>query len=82
VLQIVLMLGFGFPENTGRRHLGDNRGGPQPRCLDVGDGVARNALLVVIEIEDRRTVAGADVVALAVLRRRVVDLEEEFQQRA
>src|SRR5215217_4669014 len=81
-LQIVLMFWFGLPEVTGRCHPGDHRGGPQPRCVDIGDGVARDALLIVIEIENRRTVAGADVVALAVLCRRVMNLEKEFQQGA
>src|SRR5436190_10305925 len=81
-LQVVLMFWFGFPEFTGRRHLGDHRGGTPPRCVDIGDGVARDALLLVIEIEDRRAVAGADVVALAVLCRRVMDLEKEFEQGA
>src|SRR5258708_2408826 len=71
VLQVVLMFWFGFPEVTGRRHFGDRRGGPPPRCVDIGDGVARDAFLIVIEIENRRAVAGADVVALAVLCRRV-----------
>ena len=62
-LQVILMFWFGFPEVTGRCHFGDHRGGPPPRCVDIGDGVQRDALLIVIEIEDRRAVAGADVVA-------------------
>jgi hypothetical protein len=82
VSQIVLMFWFGFPEVTGRRHLGDHRGGPEPRCVDIGDGVRRDALLIVIEIEDRRAVAGAEVVALSVLCRRVMYLEKEFQKGA
>src|SRR5919197_372982 len=40
-----------------------------------GGGLA----LLVARIEDRRAVARADVVALAVLGRRVVDLEEELE---
>ena len=80
-LEIVLVLGFGLPEIARRRHLGDDLARPQPRGLDVGDGVQRDALLLVVGVEDRRAVAGADVVALPVLRRRIVDLEEELQQR-
>jgi hypothetical protein len=38
------------------------------------------ALLLVAGVEDGRPVAGPDVVALPVLGRRVVDLEEELQQ--
>ncbi len=75
------MLGFGLPELGGRNHLGDHLSGPQPGGVDVGDGVVRDLLLFVVEIEDRRAVAGADVVALTVLGGRVVDLEEELQQR-
>src|SRR5690242_11396111 len=76
------MLWFGLPERTGRRHLGDYRAGPKARRLDVGDGFARDPLLIVVDVEDRGSVAGADVVALAILGRRVVDLEKEFEQGA
>src|SRR3546814_6868525 len=55
---------------------------PQAGGVDVGDGVAGHALLPGRGEEDRRTVRGAKVVALAVPRRRVVDLEEELQQLA
>src|SRR5262245_39410715 len=74
------MFWFGFPEVTGCRDLGDYRGGPPPRCFNIGDGVQRDTLLIVVKVEDRRAVAGADVVALTVLCCRVVDLEEKFQQ--
>ena len=74
------MLGLGLPEGSGRRDLGDHLAGPQAGRVDVGDRVFGDALLLVVEVEDRRAVAGADVVALAVLRRRVVDLEEELEQ--
>ena len=76
------MLGLGLPEVAGRADLGHHLAGPQAGRLDVGDGVQRDSLLLVVDIEDRRPVAGAPVVALAVLRCRVVDLEEELQQRA
>src|SRR5262249_23024499 len=42
--------------------------------------VLGDPLLLVAGVEDRRAVAAADVVALPVLRRRVVDLEEELEQ--
>jgi hypothetical protein len=56
--------------------------GHRPRGIDVGDRVLGDPLLLVGGVENRRAVAGADVVALAVLRRRVVHLEEELEQRA
>ena len=38
-LQVVLVLGLGLPERTHRCHLGDGLARPQPRRVDVGDGV-------------------------------------------
>ena len=74
------MLGLGLPERPGRRHLGHDLAGPEARGLDIGDRVLGDAALLVVEVEDRRAVAHADVVPLAVQRRRVVDLEEELEQ--
>src|SRR4029453_3492206 len=65
-LQIVLVLGLGFPEVGSLGHLGHDLAGPQAGGLDVGDGVLGNATLLIAGIEDRRAVAGAEVVALAV----------------
>jgi len=79
-LQVVLVLGLGLPERPGRRHFGDHLARPETGGVDVGDGVLRRPLLRVAEVEDRRTVAGPDVVALPVQRGRVVDLEEELEQ--
>ena len=45
----------------------------------IGDGVERHLLLVVVDVEDRRSIAGPHIVALAVLRRRIVNLEEELE---
>ncbi|VXB37234.1 hypothetical protein CURTO8I2_180079 [Curtobacterium sp. 8I-2] len=80
LLEVVLVLVLGLPERAGRGDLGDDLAGPDARRIDVGDGVERDLLLLVGRVEDGRTVAATDVVALAVLRRRVVDLEEELQQ--
>jgi hypothetical protein len=80
--QVVLVLRLGLPERTGRGDLGDDLARPQPGRLDVGDGGLGDPALVLIEVEDRRAVARADVVALAVRCRRVVDLEEELEQLA
>ena len=80
VLQVVLVLGLGLPERPGRRHLGDDLARPQPGGVHVRDRVLGDALLLVAGVEDRRAVAGPDVVALPVAGARVVDLEEELQQ--
>jgi hypothetical protein len=74
------VLGLGFPERPGRRHLGDDLARPDARGFDVGDRVLGDAALFVVEVEDRRAVAQPDVVSLPVQRCGVVDLEEELQQ--
>src|SRR5918997_271039 len=73
-LEIVLVLGLGLPEGDGLADLGHHLAGPQARGVDLGDPA-----LLVARVEDLGAVAGADVVALAVLGRRVVDLEEELE---
>ena len=78
-LEVVLVLGLGLPEGDGLADLGHHRAGPQARGVDVGDRVLGDLTLLVTRIEDLGAVAGADVVALAVLGRRVVDLEEELE---
>src|SRR6185312_5515443 len=79
-LEIVLMLGLRLPEIAGGRNFGGRLAGPKPGRIDVGDGVAGHALLLGAGIENRRAITHADIVALAVARRRIVDLEEELEQ--
>src|ERR1700729_973842 len=79
-LEVVLVLGLGLPERSGGLDFGNDLSGPQAGRVDIGDRVLRDAALLVIDVEDRRAVAGAQVVALTVLRSRVVDLEEELEQ--
>src|SRR6185369_1035233 len=79
-LQIILVLGLGLPERSGGCHLGDNLARPEAGSIDIGDGVFRDPLLLVIRIEDGRPVARSPVVALAVQGRGIVNLEKEFQQ--
>jgi hypothetical protein len=74
------MLGLGLPERSGGRHLGDNLARPKAGSIDVGNGVFRDPLLLVAGMEDGRPVAGSPVVALAVQRRGVMNLEKELQQ--
>src|SRR6478672_7871528 len=80
LLEVVLVLGFGFPEGPRRGDLGDDLAGPDAGGVDVLDRVFGDRALLVVRVEDRRPVAGADVVALAVHRRGIVDLEEELEQ--
>src|SRR5215216_1655261 len=78
-LEVVLVLGLGLPEGdrlAERRH---HLAGPQTGGVDVGDRVLGDVALLVARVEDLRAVAGAEVVALAILGRRVVDLEEELE---
>src|SRR2546430_10028228 len=76
----VLMLGLRFPERPGWLHFGDHLPRPQARGVDVGDRVVGDPLLLVAGVEDGRPVAETDVVAHAILRCRVVYLEEELQK--
>src|SRR4029450_6684141 len=79
-LQIVLMLRFRFPEIAGRRNFRNDTSRPQAGRIDIGYCFFGRATLLVTRVEDRGTVARAAVVALAVRRRRSVDLEEKFEQ--
>src|SRR5476651_1239683 len=77
--KVVLVFGFGLPEVSHRDDFGSRLAGPEPRGVDVGDGIDRDALLFVTGEEDRRPVARPDVVALPVARARIVDLEEKLE---
>ena len=74
------MLRFGFPEVACRNDFRNDFPRPQARSIDVGDGVFGNPLLLDAGIEDCRSVASPDVVALAIAGGRVVNLEEEFEE--
>src|SRR3984957_13633848 len=79
VLQVVLVLRLGLPERPRLGDLGDDLAGPESGGLDVGDGVLGDPSLLVIDVEDGRSIAHAHVVPLAVEGRRVMDLEEELE---
>src|SRR3954452_8492743 len=81
-LEIILVLGLGFPEIADASDFGHRLAGPYSGGVDVGDRVLGNLLLLVVHIEDRRTIACPDIITLAVERGRIVDLEEELQQPA
>ena len=82
ILQVVLMLGLGFPEGTGGGDCRHHFAGPQAGSIDIGYGIFSDALLSVVHVEDRRPIAGTYVVALPIASGWIVDLEEEFEQRA
>ena len=73
------MLGLGLPEGDGLADRGHDLAGPDARGVDVGDRVLGHPALLVARVEDLGPVRGADVVALTVLGRRVVDLKEELE---
>ena len=78
-LEIILMLGFRFPEIACRNDLGDDLTRPQPGSIHVGDRILGDPLLPVAGMEYRRSIAGTDVVALAIACARIMDLEEELE---
>src|SRR5947208_3244318 len=67
---------------AGRRHLGDDLPRPTAGGFDVGDGVRGDLPLLVVDVEDRGSIARADVVALPVHRGGIVDAEEELEHGA
>ena len=80
--QIVLMFGLRLPKRTGGFNCRHHFSGPKSRSIDVGDGVFRDPLLLVVGIEDRGAIAGSTVVSLPIHRRRIMNLKEELQQLA
>ena len=74
------MLGLGLPKRSGGCHLGDNLARPKAGSINIGDGIFGDPLLLVAGIEDGRPVARSPVVALAIQRRGIMDLEKEFHQ--
>src|SRR5271165_229805 len=77
--QVILMLGLGLPEITGRCNLGHHFSRPKTRGIDIGDGLSSDSLLLLARVEDRRSIARPGVVALPVPRARIMNLEEEFE---
>src|ERR1700733_799932 len=79
-LQIVLVLWFCLPEGTRRSDLGNHLPRPQPRGVYIRDCFICDPSLLIAGIEDCRTIARADVVALAIPGCWIVDLKHELQQ--
>src|SRR5437868_6750534 len=64
--EVILMLRIGFPEIARRRDFRHHLAGPQPRRIDIGDGLERHALLLLARVKDRGAIARPNVVALPV----------------
>ena len=79
-LQVVLMLGLSLPESAGRSDFGHHLPRPETRGIDIGDGILGDTPLLVAGVEDRGAVARSPIVALAVLGRGIVNLEEELEK--
>jgi hypothetical protein len=75
------MLRLGFPEGTDGGELGYDFARPETGGLDIRDRILRDALLLVVHVENGRAIARAHVVALTVARGGIMNLEERFQQR-
>jgi hypothetical protein len=79
--EVVLMIRLGFPEGTGGSDFRHYFARPQAGGVDIGNGVVSDAFLFIARVIDGRAIAAAHVIALPVARGRIVDLEEEFEQR-
>ena len=76
VLEIILVLWLGLPEGTSGRDLRHDLARPEAGGLDIRDRIFRDALLLIIRVENGGPVARADVAALTVARGGIVDLEK------
>src|SRR3990167_2238979 len=81
-LQIILVLRLRLPEGANRLQLARYLSRPEAGCVDVRDRLQRGFTLRFVGIIDRRAIAPAAVVALAIARGRIVDLEEKFEDPA
>src|SRR5215472_7091055 len=79
-LQIVLVLGLGFPEVPGGPHFRDNLSRPEARRVHVGNSLFRDELLLLARVKDGGTVARPAVIPLAIQGGWIVDLKEILQQ--
>src|SRR5207237_5305040 len=80
LLQVLLMIVLRRPERAGGNDLGDDFPFPLPRARHLILHALGDLSLLLVVVEDRGAVLGADVVALAVERRRVVHAEEVAEE--
>ena len=75
-LEIVLVLGLGLPEFASGRDLRHNGAWPQARGVDIVDCPKCLVTLRLGDIEDLRAIRSSNIVALAIERGWIVNLEE------
>src|ERR687898_271093 len=78
--EIVLVFRLGLPEFAGGRDLRHNAAWPQAGGVDIVDRPERLVTLRLGDIENLRAIRSSDIVALAIQRRRIVNLEEKLQK--
>jgi hypothetical protein len=74
------MFRLGLPKLACWHNLGYDLARPKSRSIDVSNGVLGNPFLFFRGIEDSRTVAGADVIALTIASGRIVNLKEKLKE--
>src|SRR5918994_4033537 len=79
-LEIVLVLRLGLPEFAGGRELRYHAVWPQAGGVGIVDNPECLVMLRLGDIENLRAVRSPDIVALAIQRGRIVNLEEELQK--
>src|SRR4051812_45576120 len=80
LLEVLLVVVLGLPERWGRVDRGGDRTYVVARLVALLLLVRRELLLLVVGVEDYAAILRAEVRALRVHRRRVVVLEEDFEQ--
>src|SRR5918997_2302957 len=78
-LEIVLVLRLGLPEFAGGRDLRHNAAWPQAGGIDIVDCPQCLVTLRLGDVENLRAVRSSDIVALAIQRGWIVNLEEDLQ---
>jgi hypothetical protein len=78
-LQVVLMLGLRLPERLLGADFSHHGTGPQTRGFDFGDLREGLLLLLLVRVDDGRTVTRPKLTSLLLVACRVVDLSEVFE---
>ncbi len=76
--QVVLVLGFRFPEIARRFDFGNHLPRPQTGRVDILNRVHCDLLLLFAGVKDRGSVRGSAIIALAILCSRVMYLKKEL----
>src|SRR5271156_3361123 len=79
-LKVILVVLPGLPEFSRRHYFRKDLSGPQSGRVNVSNGVACSEPLLIAGVEDGRADTPTLSIALTVLRRRIVNLEEELQE--